>query len=512
VPTTAGRKAAAKRKPRRPPCLKTHGPRVAAFSERFIRQTKGRWAGQPLHLEPWQRALLDELYLLDPTGGLLYREALIGVARKNGKSTLAAAIALYGLIASGENAPEVYSAAASKEQARVVFGQAKAFVEASPLLMDWLRPMRDVIVCPANDGVYRVLSSDAPLQHGLNPSVVVIDELHAHRDPELYYALTTGQLARENPLVVSITTAGFDRESICHQVYARGRDVAQGGAEAMRAERFLFRWFQADERATLDDEATWRAANPSSWIDLEDLRRERRRLPEHVFRRLHLNQWTTSEDHWLPPGAWEDCLADAPEDAVIPRGAPVTLGVDLGLKHDKAAVVVVHKTDITTEDGLPCYAVRAHVIDPPGGGVSLSIGDVEQQIRDLAREFDVQQVLYDPWRFERSAQLLGDEGLLMVEHPMSNERMAPASERLYEAVIERRIIHDGDATLAAHVAAGVTVDTERGWRLTKRKAKDFVDALMALVIAFNAAETVPVKAPFDPEDHRIVPLWDTEKT
>jgi phage terminase large subunit-like protein len=472
----------------------TSGRKVTAFAERFIRQTKGRWAGQPLRLEGWERGLLDELYIQDELGQMVYREALIGVARKNGKSTLAAAIALYGLIAAGEEGPEVYSAAASKDQARVVFDQAKAFVEASPMLRDWLKPMRNVITCPANGGVYRVLSSEGALQHGLNPSVVVIDELHAHPSAELYYALTTGQLARLSPLVVSITTAGFDLESICHEVYARGLELEKrGGLAAMRAARFLFRWHQARADADIDDVESWRDANPSSWIDLDDLRLERDRLPEHVFRRLHLNQWTAAEDAWLPTGAWERCEGDA----AIPPGAPVTLGVDLGLKHDLAAIAIVYL------DPAGKAIVRAQVYVPPDDGSSLSIAKIEQGLRDLARAYDVQRVMYDPWRFERSAQLLGDEGMLMIEHPMTNERTAPASERLYEAIVSGKLEHDGDLTLSAHVAAGATVDTERGWRLSKRNARQKSDALFALLVAFNGAVTAePVKR-FDLSAYRI---------
>ena len=472
----------------------TAGRRVAAFGERFIRQTKGRWAGQPLHLEDWESDLLDELFVLDERGLYVYREALIGVARKNGKSTLAALLALYGLIASGENAPEVYAAAASKDQARVVFDQSKAFVAASPLLQDWLKPMRSVITCPANGGVFRVLSSDAPLQHGLNPSMVIIDELWAHRDPELYYALTTGGLARQNPLTVSITTAGWDLDSIAYEVYSRGLEISLGGREAMRAQRFLFDWRQAPPSADISDELAWLEANPSSWIDVEDLRRERDRLPEHVFRRLHLNQWTASEESWLPVGAWENC-EDA--GAVIPDGSDVVLGVDLGLKHDLAAVAIVWRRD----DGKT--VVAGEVFEPPGKGEALSIAKLEAAIRALAERYHVVQVMYDPWRFERSAQLLADEGLPMVEHPMTNERTAPASERLYEAIVSGALVHDDDPIMAAHVAAGTTVDTERGWRLTKRKARHKIDLLMALLIAFNGAMTMPPPKRFDVSSYRI---------
>jgi phage terminase large subunit-like protein len=469
-----------------PSYFKGYGDHVASFAERWIVQTKGRWAGQPLTLEGWQRDTLDELYLLrtTPDGGreFVYREALVGIARKNGKSTFSSAIALYGLIASGENAPEVYAAAAATDQARVVFDQARRFIEGSPRLQDWLKPYRNVIECKANGGIFRVLSSDAPLQHGLNPSLVVIDELHAHKNAELYYALTTGQLARENPLVVSITTAGFDRESILWQVYEHGRRLRAEGRE--REERFLFRWWQAPDDCKLDDEAAWRAANPSTWIDLEDLRRERGRLPEHIFRRLHLNQWTESEETWLTEGMWAACRESG---ARIPDGARgVVLGVDAALRYDSAAVNAVWRRP----DGK--VIVESTVIDPPTGR-DLDMAVLENVVRDCARKWRVAHVAYDRMMFVRSAQMLEDEGLPMLEFPQTNERMAPASARLYDAIAQREIVHNGDQTLARHVAAGAAVDTERGWRLTKRKARQRVDALIALVMAHEVLATVPAR-------------------
>ncbi len=247
-------------------------------------QTKGRWAGKPLAHELWERQFLDELFLLDATGKRVYKEALLGISRKNGKSTLGAELALYGLLGTPEYSPEVYAAAAARDQARIVFNQSKDFVEASPRLRDWLTPHRNVITCKSNKGIYRVLSSDAGLQYGLNPSMVVIDELWAHANGELYYALTTGQLARESPLVVSITTAGFDRSSICFDLYERGKRLRDdGGIDAMRAAGFLFWWYEMDPTVDYRDSSHWKDANPSSWIPIDALPASRDRVPEGVF-------------------------------------------------------------------------------------------------------------------------------------------------------------------------------------------------------------------------------------
>lgn len=464
--------------------MDSDGGRVARFAETFIRQTKGRWAGLPLDLEGWQRDLLHEMFLVD-AGRRVYREALVGVPRKNGKSTMSAVIGLYALMASGEPGAEVYSAAASKDQARVVFDQARAFVEGSPALRDWLRPMRNAIVCPSTEGVYRVLSADGGLAHGLNPSCVVIDELHAHRDPELYYALTTGQLARTDPLVVSITTAGFDMDTICRQVYDHGRRLAALGVDAMREAGFLFRWWQAPDGCASDDREAWRTANPSSWIDLDDLAREHERLPEHVFRRLHLNQWVQVEASWLPEG--KGMVAE--RGVSIPEDVPVVLGVDVGPQWDRSAIVTVWQRD----DGK--YVADANIIHAPGDGRTVDYARIELAILDRHLSNRVRSVAFDKYGIPDLAQRLQHRGVPMVEVPQSNERMVPATQRAYELLTSGQVVFSGDPEFSAHVEACVLTNTERGARVTKRKSKAPNDAGIALVMALAEAANVAPPTP-----------------
>jgi len=463
-------------KKKKPAYFHGHGDRVARFVEKNVRQTKGRWSGEPLELEPWQRDILDELYLVKEDGSFVYREALIGIPRKNGKSTLMSAIALYGLLAMDEHGAEVYVAAASKDQARIVFNQAKEFVEVSPALQKWLKPQRNVIISPSNKGVFRVLSSDAPLQHGLNPSLVVIDELWAHSDPELYYALTTGQLARENPLVASITTAGFDRESICWQVYEQAAKLEREGIEAMREARMFCRWYEADPGADIDDEKEWRKANPASWIKTEDLRLERTRLPEFIFRRLHLNQWTDTEDAWVSPADIDACVGEPlfnPENSCW-------MGVDIGLKRDASAFVWCQWHG----DKLHVH----HDIRVPTEGHPLSASENRARLLELASTMGgLREIPFDPWSFRESAEMLAEVGLPMVEYDQGNANMAPASERIYELIKEHRLVFDGDETFRAHILAAVVTQTERGWRISKRKSRERIDAAVALTIGADRA-------------------------
>lgn len=460
----------------------TDGKRFTDFCAAYLRHTKGRWAGKPLVLEPWQREIVSELLRTDDDGWRTYREALIGLPRKNGKSTLASALALYLLVADAEPGAEVYSAAASKEQARIVFGQAREMVLASPRLSDWCKVGRDAITVPSTSGIYRVLSSDAPRQHGLNPSGIIVDELHAHRTDELYLALRTASLAREQPLMVSITTAGWDLDTICGRLYDRGRSDASG-------DDFCFYWRSIAEDE-LEDPAAWKRANPASWITLEDLAREARALPRFAFDRWHLNRWTSAEESWLPPGAWDascnDRYAIEPSDTIV-------VGVDIGVKHDTSALVWVAPKDGKLVARSHVFAVQ-HDPDRPPAAHTIAQGErvelelVENKIRDLAREYQVLEVVYDPWRFERSAQALADEGLLLVEFPQTNERMAPASQGLFDAITEGRIVHDGDPVLKAHIEAAAAKDTGRGWRLSKKDAKKPMDAAIGLVMATTRAE------------------------
>jgi phage terminase large subunit-like protein len=459
--------------------FRTDGPRVRSFAQNFVIQTKGRWAGKPFGMEDWQAELLDELFIVDDNGNRVYREALIGEPRKNGKSSLCAVLALYGLLGANEAGAEVYAAAASRDQARIVFNQAREFVQASPRLLDWLVPQRNVITCPSNGGVFRVLASDAPLQHGLNPSMVVIDELHAHKDPELYYALTTGQLARKNPLVVTITTAGYDESTICWQVYEHGRKLFEEGLDAMRRERFLFRWWEAPKDMPYDDPETWRIANPASWIDMEDLGRECRRLPENVFRRLHLNQWTDTEEAWISSDMWDACRGTP----IFDPDAPSVAAVDVGLKKDASAVIVVQM-----------HGDKLHIapFGVPGGSRILtptenrpiSLADVRAEVGDINGHLsDLLEVPYDPWSFRESAELLEERGVPMMNFDQTNARMCPASEKTFEMIKEGRMVHDGNRVLRNHIVSAAVQPTERGVRISKRKSTKKIDAAVALVMA-----------------------------
>ena len=411
------------------------------------------------------------------------RETLCLLPKKQGKTTLMSALALYHLLSTPD--ADCVIAAASRDQASIMLRQAQGFIRRSEGLKERLLVKQREIVHRVHDGRIRILASDVDTADGVIPTLALVDELHRHKSADLYGVFRDGLGPRDGKLV-TITTAGADQNSVLWKMRQKAIDsgVTREGAY-MRAGTgaFVLHEWSLEPDQDLDDVELVKTANPLSVMTVERLR-ERHDSPSMApwqWARFACNVWTQGEEAWLPIGVWDSHR----RKGAIPEGAAVWLGIDLGLKHDSAAIVAV------SEESEKHYRAEAVILTPPGDGESLDIAEVEAAVRRAAEKWDVQAAAYDPWRFERSAQILGDEGLLMVEYPMTNVRMAPASEALHEAIMAGLIVHSGDEALASHVNAGVPTETERGWRLTKRKAKDKIDALIALVMAYDIASRKP---------------------
>lgn len=434
--------------------------------------------GEPFELEPFQRAFIG-----DVLAG--HKAVWLVVPEGSGKTTLVAALALYW----GEHTmtPSIPIGASSREQAEILYRQAEGFVTRGEMTdrfrcYDGYRRIK----CLTTNGRIQVHAADDRTGDGVIPSAAILDELHRHRDLRLYRTWR-GKLQKREGQIIAISTAGepaSEFEAVRQKIIADApADKLQIDGPHVRAESggmVLHDWAVRDERQAEEMDVV-AAANPRRIITAEvlaDKRADPAMTPAHWLRFTCNIPASMDGGPWLPMGAWGACEQSGVK---IPEGAPVWGGIDLGMKHDTAALVWVW------EQGEDRYAVEADVIEPPSDGSPLDVAVLEQKVREASLRFDVHGIAYDPWRFERSAQILGDEGFLMVEHPMTNARMAPASEQLYEAIIARRVAHNGNETFAAHVNAGVPTETERGWRLTKRKAKDKIDALIALVIAYDLA-------------------------
>jgi phage terminase large subunit-like protein len=488
------RRARASRAPNPPPASSTStspervdcGYRACDFIQDLCPNTIGRDAGKLIVLRPWQHDILHGLF--DTGGQPNHRYGYIGLPRKNGKSTLGAALALYALVALGEPGAQVYSCAGDRKQASIVFDEAKRMVQQSEL-REVVRVQRWHLEGPRNS-VYRVLSADAELQQGLNPSFVIFDEVHVQPNRDLWDAMVLGMGARERPMIVGITTAGFDRTTLAWDLYERGQ----------RGE--LYYWWQepTDPNADWRDEAVWAQANPAlgDFLRMEALREDSRITPESSFRRYHLNQWTTTHSAWLPHGVWQAC-----EDKVraVTPDEPVVLFLDGSWANDSTGIV-----GCTIR--APHHLFKVGLWTPDAGLGHIDMGAVERGLRGALAAYNVREVAFDPRGFQDFFSRFEAEGFPVTEWQTNSlNRMVPACEEFYRAVLSKGITHDGDPSLAQHLANAVLKEDRYGSRIVKesktsaRKIDLAVCAVGALSQAMLAAAmpapVVPRFIPFD---------------
>ena len=465
------------------------GARVIEFIEALCPQVKdsvGGRAGEPLILRPWQRKLVESIFARRAKDSRLrHRVALAGLPRKSGKSAISSGIALYGLYL-GPNGGEVYSIAAEKEQARIVFGVAKAMVEMSPDLLEAAKLYRDAIEIPSTGSVYRVLSAESYSKEGLSPTMVIADEVHAMPTRELWDVMTLAQAARYDALTLAVTTAGVrtdstGQDSIAYSLYQYAEQVASGEVDDPS---FFAAWWQASPDADFRDPKTWQSANPGfgDLQDPEDFESAVKRTPEAEFRTKRLNNFVSSQQAWLPHGEWEALpQCDVPAD-----GTKVVLGFDGSFSGDASAIV-----GVTVEEQPRVWLVGVWEKQPGDrDDWRVDIGEVEAAILSACGRWDVIEVACDPYRWARSMEALAEAGVPIVEYPSSSPaRMVPSTAKFYDAVTAGGLSHDHNPTLARHLEHCVLRIDAKGPRVTKehRGSPRKIDAAIAALIAFDRA-------------------------
>lgn len=478
---------------------------------RALRHSKGRWAGLPFDLLPWQEKIIRDLFgTLRPDGKRQYRTAYIEVPRKAGKSTLSAAIALY-LLFEGEPGAEVYSAAADREQAAIVFEQARAMVEGSPELSRYAETYRRSVFVPPLGATYKVLSADAPTKHGLNAHGIVFDEVHAQPNRELWDVLTTSMGAREQPLVVAITTAGYDRESICWELHEYAAKVRDGVIDDPSFYPVLF---AADEDDDWDDSATWYKANPSLGVTVQEefYESEARRAKEmpayqNTFRRLYLNQWTQQASRWIDLGLWDD-NTDGPLDEDRLCGLRCYGGLDLASVSDLSAWLLLFEDD---EDPEQVYVLprfwcpESRLRDSTNryrdqyrqwstdGFLSVTPGEatdyayIRKQIIEDAEKFGLVDMNVDRlFQAHQLAMELEAEGLTVFGMGQGVVSMAVPVNEFHRRLLNHKIDH-GENPVLRWMADGVVArqDSAGNLKLDKAQSQTKIDGIVALVMALD---------------------------
>nr|DAL26730.1 MAG TPA_asm: Terminase large subunit [Caudoviricetes sp.] len=491
---------------------KKKADRAVTFIENLC-HTKGKWAGTPFWLLPWQEQLIRDIFgIVKPDGNRQFRTAFVEICKKVGKSELAAAVALYLLYADNEPSAEVYGAAADRQQASIVFDVAKQMVEMSPALMKRSKLMGATkrIVNYSNAGYYQVLSAEVGGKHGFSVSGLVFDEIYTQPNRQLYDVLTKGSSdARQNPLHFIITTAGNDRHSIAFELHTKAVDILEGRRVDPTFYPVVY-GLKDDE--DWEDEANWYKVNPSLGytVDIERLRdayREAKQNPadEITFKWLRCNMWVSSTVAWIPDAIY--MRGNEPIDMDALAGRDCYAGLDLSSTGDITALVLIFPPRDEEEKYvlLPYFWIPEETIPrrvkansvpydiwEKQGYIMSTEGNVihydfiEKFIMDLSEKYHILEIAVDRWNATQMIQNLEGEGFTIVPFGQGFSSMSAPTKEFYRLLMEGRIIHGGNPVLR-WMAGNVVIDTDPAGniKVTKAKSKEKIDGIVAAIMALD---------------------------
>ncbi len=484
---------------RAPELAPTLGPLVCRWIERYLVHAEGDYFGQPFRMTKWQKAFTWRAYELKPDGSRKYDRALLGIAKGGGKTELGAAFGLVetaGPVAFGgwrkdgtpigipRTAPDVPIAAASFEQADLLFGAARQMVENGPLAAVCESYDTEILLKGRPGRMYRVAAA-AGTNDGKRPSFVLADELHEWIGPKerVHLVLSNGRMKRKDSWELSISTAGWDVQSLLGRLCKQGKHILAGEEPE---NGLLFVWFEADPSLDLADpeqlKEAIRQANPAvdEFVSIEGILARFHEIPEHEFRRYYLNQWTSAPERWIPPDLWEAAIRTEPP----PEDVPIVIGFDGSYSGDSTAVVAA-----TVEERPHLFVIDAWEKDETKDW-HVDIPDVEQTVRNTCAARQVKQVGCDPHRWQRSLAALEAEGLPIISWPSHSALvMSPACQEFERAVKTAAMTHDGDGRLTRHINNAVVKIDSRGPRIVKehKDSPRKIDLAVAAVIAHDLA-------------------------
>ena len=491
---------------------KKKADRAVTFIENLC-HTKGKWAGTPFWLLPWQEQLIRDIFgIVKPDGNRQFRTAFVEICKKVGKSELAAAIALYLLYADNEPSAEVYGAAADRQQASIVFDVARQMVEMSPALMKRSKLMSATkrIVNYGNAGFYQVLSAEVGSKHGFSISGLVFDEIHTQPNRQLYDVLTKySSDARQNPLHFIITTAGNDRNSIAFELHTKAVDILEG----RRVDPTFYPVVDGlKDDEDWEDEENWYKVNPSLGytVDIERLRdayREAKQNPadEITFKWLRCNMWVSSTVAWIPDAIY--MRGNESIEAASLEGRDCYAGLDLSSTGDITALVLIFPPRDENEKYvlLPYFWIPEETIPrrvkansvpydiwEKQGYIMSTEGNVihydfiEKFIMYLSEKYHILEIAVDRWNATQMIQNLEGEGFTIVPFGQGFSSMSAPTKEFYRLLMEGRIIHGGNPVLR-WMAGNVVIDTDPAGniKVTKAKSKEKIDGIVAAIMALD---------------------------
>ena len=509
---------------------------AVAFIENLC-HTKGTWAGKPFELIDWQEQIIRDLFgTLKPNGYRQFNTAYIEIPKKQGKSELAAAVALLLTCGDGEERAEVYGCAADRQQAAIVFDVAADMVRMCPALskrVKILASQKRLIYTPTNS-FYQVLSAEAYSKHGFNIHGVVFDELHTQPNRKLFDVMTKGSGdARMQPLYFLITTAGTDTHSICYETHQKAKDIIEG---RKIDPTFYPVIYGADESDDWTDPKVWKKANPSLdiTVGIDKVKaacESAKQNPgeENAFRQLRLNQWVKQAVRWMPMEKWDKCAFSVDEDEL--EGRVCYGGLDLSSTTDITAFVLVFPPSLggaasvprlgdgfatsccppldeqdkyiilpyfwIPEDNLTLRVNRDHVpydvwerqgyLQTTEGNV-VHYGFIEKFIEKLGERFNIREIAFDRWGAVQMVQNLEGMGFTVVPFGQGFKDMSPPTKELMKLVLEQKIAHGGHPVLRWNMDnIYIRTDPAGNIKADKEKSTEKIDGAVATIMALDRA-------------------------
>lgn len=487
--------------------------RPCAFIE-LLPHIKGKWAreGRRIELAAWQCFNLTTVFgwVHRDTGLRRFLEAYEEVPRKNAKSTKGSGILLYMLTADGEHGAECYTAATTRDQARIVFDDAKAMAQRSPGLSTHLglAILQHSLTVAASASKAAPLAAEGSTLDGLNVHFALLDELHAHKTRAVYDVIDTARGAREQALLMTITTAGTDRSGICYERRTHVTKILEG---VVTDERVFGIIYTIDDGDDYFSPASWAKANPNYGVsvmpgDMEAQARKAEAMPSALsnFLTKRLNVWVSGESPWMDMRAWERCADLALRDLQAYAGAKAWLGLDLAQKKDFAALCIVFEVDgvwhvctrlylnelAVQESGnahLTGWARQGHVVMTDGDITDFDV--VADDLREMCRTFDVQEIAFDPALSMYFAGKLIEEGLPLVEITQRALFFTPPLIQVENLVLEKKLRHDANPVMNWMVS-NLVVKVSKFNELrspTKERPENKIDGPMAMLMALGRA-------------------------
>jgi len=476
---------------------------------------KGEWAGRPIELEDWQKFIVGCIFgwkRNDDTRK--YREAYIEVARKNGKTTMMAPLAIYGLKFDEEPGAEIYSAATTRDQAKEIFLPAKRMAQKSDYFDD-LTIYKNNISDMESFSKFEPLSSDYDTLDGKNPHFGLVDELHAHPDSGIWDVLIDGTGSRRQPLMIAITTAGFNQESFCYKYRGYCLDILNPAKPDFEDDRQFAYIAELDEEDDWQDEDNWIKANPNINVSVkQDNIRSRinkaKRMPAQRNRIIckRLNIWTNAESRWMDMQEWDDSaggdMADFEEMKVQLEGQECYGAIDLSSKIDLTVwlklfpmedhLIIIPEFFVpadnirkrSKDDGVPYDAwAREGYINATEGNV-VHYGAIEQMIIEDYEKYNILRIGHDRWGATQMAQNLSDAGIEIVPIGQGYKSMTEPMKEAEKLVLENKLHHFGHPVFRWNIDNTVAkTDPAGNIKPDKGKSKEKIDGTVALIMALD---------------------------